>query len=89
MVVAVKVTTPIIRLLHIVDSDEKPYLGYIYIYEVTLRITSAVVETFWFKERLYKPYVNIIDMRWDKHFQTHIHVVAYLLSPTFTYESGF
>lgn len=30
MVVAVKVTTPIIRLLHIVDSDEKPYLGYIY-----------------------------------------------------------
>lgn len=54
-----------------------------------LKIRSAVMETFLFKERLYKPYVDIINMHWDKHFPTHIHAIAYLLSPTFAYEPSF
>lgn len=40
-----------------------------------------------FKTSLYKPYTRIIKQRWDKHLRKKLHAAAYVLNPTFFYDS--
>ncbi|KAL2532982.1 BED-type domain-containing protein [Abeliophyllum distichum] len=82
-----KIVAPLIRLLRIVDADEKPSLGYVY--DGMDRAEKTIKNIFLIKERLYKPYIDIIDERWDKHLRHNIHVAAYFLNPAFIYEEGF
>ncbi|XP_022031229.1 uncharacterized protein LOC110932182 [Helianthus annuus] len=82
--ITVQVTTPILRLLRICDSDEKPSLGYVY--EGILRIRKGIKELFKRKRRNYKRYVDIIDARWDKMLRKSLHAAAYWLNPIFQYE---
>ncbi|KAL2480492.1 hAT dimerization domain-containing protein/transposase-related [Abeliophyllum distichum] len=83
----VKIVAPLIRLLHIVDVDEKPSLGYVY--DGMDREEKTIKNIFLNKERFYKPYIDIIDERWDKHFRHDIHVAVYFLNPAFIYDEGF
>ncbi|XP_021979322.2 uncharacterized protein LOC110875431 [Helianthus annuus] len=82
--ITVQVMTPILRLLRICDSDEKPSLGYVY--EGMLRIRKGIKELFKRKRRNYKRYVDIIDARWDKILRKSLHAAAYWLNPIFQYE---
>ncbi|CAN0904187.1 hypothetical protein LINGRAHAP2_LOCUS22949, partial [Linum grandiflorum] len=63
----VKVATPVINLLRIVDSDERPTLGYMYegMSEVVQRIKLIYNDI----EAMYKPYIDITNKRWNKHFR--------------------
>ncbi|XP_039127035.1 uncharacterized protein LOC120263231 [Dioscorea cayenensis subsp. rotundata] len=63
----VKIAAPIIRLLRVVDADEKPSLGYVY--EGMIRIQKAIMAIFRNKSIMYGPYIKIIDERWDKHLR--------------------
>ncbi|XP_054816852.1 uncharacterized protein LOC129316449 [Prosopis cineraria] len=83
----VKVVSPLIKLLRIVDSDEKPSLPYVY--EGMQRAKKAIKATFNNKRDYYKPYTSIIQARWDKHFKTNLHAAAYLLNPAFLYDENF
>ncbi|XP_021980165.1 uncharacterized protein LOC110876297 [Helianthus annuus] len=76
--------SPILRLLHICDSDEKPSLGYVY--EGMLRIRKGIKELFKRKRHNYKRYVDIIDARWDKMIRKSLHATAYWLNLIFQYE---
>ncbi|GAV76727.1 LOW QUALITY PROTEIN: DUF659 domain-containing protein, partial [Cephalotus follicularis] len=83
--IAIKVAAPIIRLLHIVDSDEKPSLGYVY--EGMFR-TRMVIKNLFNNKKKYKLYTNLLKLRWDRHLRKNLHAVAYFLNPVFMYDSG-
>ncbi|XP_039113715.1 uncharacterized protein LOC120249272 [Dioscorea cayenensis subsp. rotundata] len=82
----VKIAAPIIKLLRVVDADEKPSLGYVY--EGMFRIHKGIMSIFRDKQRLYDPYIKIVDERWDKHFRRNIHAAAYFLNPAFLYDES-
>ncbi|KAH7691790.1 Ribonuclease H-like protein, partial [Dioscorea alata] len=69
--VVVKIASPLVRLLRIVDSDERPSLGYIY--EGIIRARKAIKETFKYVRRLYQPYISILEERWEHQIRQDIH----------------
>ena len=82
--ITVKVMTPLLRLLRLCDSDEKPAMGYVY--EGMHRARKGVKELFKKKKELYKPYTDIIDRRWDRMLRKSIHYAAYWLNPAFQFD---
>ncbi|KAL0410835.1 UNVERIFIED_CONTAM: hypothetical protein Slati_3673200 [Sesamum latifolium] len=82
-----RIGTPLVRLLRICDSDEKPSLGYVY--EGMFRARKAIKDLFRNKKRLYQQYVDIINARWDKMLRKSLHVAAYYLNPAFQYDKEF
>ncbi|XP_039035558.1 uncharacterized protein LOC120172051 [Hibiscus syriacus] len=82
-----KLVAPIIRLLRIVDGDEKPSLGYVY--EGMQRAKNAIKEMFRNRRALYKPYTDIIKARWDKYLKLNLHAAAYFLNHAFFYDEKF
>ncbi|KAL4592745.1 hypothetical protein LXL04_005749 [Taraxacum kok-saghyz] len=80
---ALELMTPLLRLLRLCDTDEKPALGYVY--EGMHRARKGVKELFKKKKELYKPYTNIIDRRWDRMLRKSIHCAAYWLNPNFQF----
>ncbi|CAN1189328.1 hypothetical protein LINPERHAP2_LOCUS39836, partial [Linum perenne] len=83
----VKLTTPIVRLLRIVDSDTKPALGYVH--EGMTRVEKVVKEICGNVEARYMCYTKILDERWDKHLNRDLIVGAYFFNPTFMYSEDF
>ncbi|XP_039122041.1 uncharacterized protein LOC120258657 [Dioscorea cayenensis subsp. rotundata] len=82
--VVVKIASPLVRLLRIVDSDERPSLGYIY--EGMIRANKTIKETFKYVRRLYQPYISILEERWERQMHQDIHAAAFWLNPTFQYD---
>ncbi|KAK8933479.1 hypothetical protein KSP39_PZI015493 [Platanthera zijinensis] len=82
--VMTKVAGPLIRLLRIVDSDEKPSLGYVY--DGMYRARKSIKLIFKNVKRLYKPYTLIIKDRWDRQLRQRFHSAAYFLNPSFQYD---
>ena len=79
--VIVKISSPLIRLLRIVDSDQRPVIGYVY--EGMYRAQLGIKKIFQMRKHLYKPYTLIIKNRWDKHLCKDLHAAAYWLNPAF------
>ncbi|XP_050238483.1 uncharacterized protein LOC126687974 [Mercurialis annua] len=80
----VRIMGPIIRLLRICDTDEKPTLGYVY--EGMYRARLAIKKLFKNRKTLYKPYTSIIKQRWDRMLRLDLHAAAYYLNPAFQYD---
>ncbi|XP_038725531.1 uncharacterized protein LOC120016699 [Tripterygium wilfordii] len=83
--VVVQIVNPIIRLLRIADSDERPAIGYIY--DGINRAEICIQKMFRMKTRLHKPYTDIIRERWDCQLRKNVHAAAYWLNPAFQYDS--
>ena len=81
--IVVKIIGPLIRLLRICDSDEKPAMGYVY--DGIYRARKGIKELFKHRKNLYKPYTSIIKDRWNRTLRTGIHVLAYWLNPAFQF----
>ncbi|KAL8514138.1 hypothetical protein ACS0TY_013314 [Phlomoides rotata] len=79
--IVVKIMEPLMRLLRICDTDEKPSLGYVY--EGLSRVIRGTKEIFKNQESKYKPFVDIINKRWDKMLRKRLHAAAYWLNPAF------
>ncbi|KAF1866008.1 hypothetical protein Lal_00041706 [Lupinus albus] len=82
--IIVNIVAPLIRLLRIVDADERPSLPYVY--DGMCRERKTIKNVFMNKKSLYKPYTRIIKQRWDKQLRTKLHCAAYFLNPTFYYD---
>ena len=82
--IVVKLMAPLVRLLCIVDCDERPSMGYVY--EGMYRTRLGIKKLFNHNKRLYKPYTNIIKQRWDEQLRKSIHSTAYWLNPCFQYD---
>ena len=79
--IIVKLMAPLVRLLRIVDGDERPSMGYVY--EGMYRARLGIKKLFNHNKRLYKPYTNIIKQRWDEQLRKSIHSADYWLNPCF------
>ncbi|CAN0860828.1 hypothetical protein LINGRAHAP2_LOCUS8051 [Linum grandiflorum] len=79
----VKVATPVINLLRIVDSDERPTLGYVY--EGMRKVIQGIKAIYNDIEAMYKPYIDIMNKEWNKHFRGDLHVAAYYFNPALRY----
>jgi len=82
--IIVQIVAPLMRLLRIVDGDDRPSLGYVY--DGMYRARKAIKNIFMNKKSLYKPHTRIIKQRWDKQLRQKIHAAAYVLNPAFRYD---
>nr|XP_023870395.1 uncharacterized protein LOC111982996 [Quercus suber] len=82
--VLVKISSPLICLSQMVDSDQKSAIGYVY--EGMHRAQLGIKKIFRMKKYLYKPYTSILKNRWDKHLGKDLHAAAYWLNPAFQYD---
>lgn len=83
--IIVEIVKPLIKLLRIVDSDDRPSLGYIY--EGMRRVRGAIKATFMHNKNLYSPYTKILKKRWENQLRKEIHAAAYFLNPAFLYDT--
>ena len=65
--IIVKLMAPLVRLLHIVDGDERPFM--VYVYEGMYRACLNIKKLFNHNKILYKPYTNIIKQLWDEQLR--------------------
>nr|XP_043633301.1 uncharacterized protein LOC122604472 [Erigeron canadensis] len=79
-----KIMTPVLRLLRICDSNEKPSLGFVY--EGMDRVIKDIKEVFENKEDLYMRYTTIINSRWDNMLRKSLHSAAYWLNSMFQFD---
>ena len=63
VVVAHKVSGPLVKVLRLVDTEKKPPMGYIY--EAMDRAKECIASSFDHKEEKYNEIFEIIDKRWD------------------------
>ncbi|XP_019431511.1 PREDICTED: uncharacterized protein LOC109338678 [Lupinus angustifolius] len=82
--IIVNIVAPLIRLLRIVDVDDRPSLPYVY--DGMRRERKTIKNVFMNKKYLYKPYTRIIKQMWDKQLRTKLHCAAYFLNPIFYYD---
>ncbi|XP_025702569.1 uncharacterized protein [Arachis hypogaea] len=86
-VTTVKIVGPLIKLLRLVDADEKPSLGIMY--EGIKRAKNSIKIMFRNRKAAYTPYTSILKMRWYKHLKRDLHAAAYFLNPDIFYSEGF
>ncbi|RVW46411.1 hypothetical protein CK203_081776 [Vitis vinifera] len=82
--IVVNLMSPLMRVLRIVDCDERSSMGYVY--EGMYRVRLGIKKLFNYNERLYKPYTEIIKQCWDQQLKKSIHSAAYWLNPCFQYD---
>ncbi|XP_040956139.1 uncharacterized protein [Gossypium hirsutum] len=74
----IKVYEPLVRVLRLVDSDEKPTMGFIY--EAIDRAKRAIQQNC----RYFTEYEKIIDNRWN-FMHSDLHSAGYFLNPQFQF----
>ncbi|XP_022865630.1 uncharacterized protein LOC111385473 [Olea europaea var. sylvestris] len=67
----VQLTEPLVRVLRIVDSDEKPSMGYLY--EAIHVAKSEMERRFQRMKNRVAPYLQIIQNRWDSQLRKNLH----------------
>ena len=83
IVFCLKVSGPLVRVLHLVDGEKKAPMGYIY--EAMNRAKDIIVRSFNGNEEQYKEIFNIIDKRWEIQLHWPLHATGYFLNLEFFY----
>ncbi|XP_020521171.1 uncharacterized protein LOC18431604 [Amborella trichopoda] len=83
----IRYTEPLLRVLRMVDSEQRPAMGYIY--EAMLRVKDAIRIAFKSKKSDYMPIWDIVDSQWDRQLQRPLHAAGYVLNPACFFSPGF
>ncbi|XP_075665771.1 uncharacterized protein LOC142635513 [Castanea sativa] len=83
----VKVSEPLVRVLRLVDGDEKPAIGYLY--EAMDKAKEEIKRRLKNKVSLYGHYIRIIDARWDKQLHSPLHAAGCFLNPAIYFRPSF
>ncbi|GJN12014.1 hypothetical protein PR202_ga30257 [Eleusine coracana subsp. coracana] len=83
----VMVTEPLVRVLRLVDGDEKPCMGYLY--EAMDKAKENIKKRLRNKPSLYGPYIRVIDARWDKQLHSPLHAAGCFLNPGIYFNPSF
>ncbi|XP_057734101.1 uncharacterized protein LOC130949377 [Arachis stenosperma] len=87
IVICLKATTPLITVLRLVDSDEKPATGFIF---KGMRKAKETIKTnFSCVKKSYELIWEIIDGRWESQLHRPLHATTYYLNPYYQYEPNF
>ncbi|XP_061341822.1 uncharacterized protein LOC133288137 [Gastrolobium bilobum] len=75
----VKLTEPLVRVLRIVDSEDKPAMGFLY--QAIIKAREEMVRRFQRNKKKVEPYLKILDTRWDSQLRKNLHAAGYWLNP--------
>ncbi|KAK9122934.1 hypothetical protein Sjap_012536 [Stephania japonica] len=86
-----KITKPLLTVLHVIDSEERPPMGYIYeAMEKAKKCMAVGLSNKEFKYLPYlNPYLNVIDHIWEEELHSPLHAAAFYLNPSIFYNSSF
>jgi hypothetical protein len=76
----VKITEPLVRVLRIVDSEDKPAMGCLY--QAMYKAREEIEKRFKRNKQKVEPYLNIINNRWDSQLRKNLHAAGYWLNPS-------
>ena len=82
----VKISEPLVRVLCLVDGEEKPSMGYLYetmdkVKDIKARLKNKIPS--------YIPFTSVIDARWDKQLHSPLHVAGCYLNPGIFFRPSF
>ncbi|XP_042454226.1 uncharacterized protein LOC122038507 [Zingiber officinale] len=83
----IKVTKPLVRVLRLVDSEEKPAMGYLF--EAMEKAKETIKVRLRNKITQYGPYIRVIDARWDKQLHSPLHAAGCFLNPAIYFSPSF
>ncbi|KAF1864191.1 hypothetical protein Lal_00048756 [Lupinus albus] len=75
----VKITELLVRVLRIVDSEDKPAMGFLY--QAFFKARHEMERRFQRNKTKIKPYLEIMDSRWDLQLKRNLHAAGYWLNP--------
>lgn len=84
---SVKVTKPLLSVLHLLDCEDKPFIGFMY--NAMEKAKKSIILAFNNKESKYLPYLSIINDIWKEEFHSPLHAAAYYLNPSIFYKPSF
>ena len=84
VVFCLKVSSPLIRVLRLVDGEKRPP-GYIYV--AMKKAKEIIVKIFNGNEEKYSEIMEIIDRRWEVQLHRPLHSVGYFLNLQFYYDT--
>ncbi|KAJ7001866.1 hypothetical protein NC653_012061 [Populus alba x Populus x berolinensis] len=84
----VKVSEPLVQVLRLANSEEKPAMGYLY---EAMDKEKEAIKTRLKKNRVsqYGPYIRVIDARWDKQLHNPLHAAGCFLNPGIYFRPSF
>ncbi|GAB2299395.1 hypothetical protein Dimus_038560 [Dionaea muscipula] len=85
--ICLKGAIPLVKVLRMVDSDEKPAMGFIY--NAMEEARKEIKSNFNNVQKSYEPILKIIDERWEFQLHRPLHAAAYFLNPHFHYSPDF
>ncbi|GAU16471.1 hypothetical protein TSUD_167030 [Trifolium subterraneum] len=71
---------PLVRVLRIVDSEDKPAMGYLY--RAIYKAREEIEKRFKRNKLKVEPYLKILDNRWDAQLRKNLHAAGYWLNPS-------
>ena len=83
--IIVQLTEPLVRVLRLVDSDDRPSMGYLYM--AMHKAREELLKRFQRKRKRVDVYLKIIDSRWDRQLHKNLHAAGYWLNPSNQYKS--
>ncbi|XP_059658690.1 uncharacterized protein LOC132305021 [Cornus florida] len=86
IVFSLKVSSPLILVLRLVDGERKPPMGYIYAAMDTAK--KAIAKSFGEVKDKYKEIFEITDKRWNVQLHRPLHTAGYYLNPEFFYSNS-
>ena len=79
-----QLSEPIVRVLRIVDSDERPAMSYLFAAFHASR--DEIVKRFERKKKEFvRSFLEYIDAWWDKHFDKNLHAAGFWFNPNNQY----
>ncbi|XP_028219434.1 uncharacterized protein LOC114401185 [Glycine soja] len=85
VVYTLKVMTPLVKVLCLVDGEKKPAMGYIY--ETMDKAKETIIKSFNNNESKYKDVFAIIDKRWNCQLHRPLHAAVHFLNLEFFYDN--
>nr|XP_025670108.1 uncharacterized protein LOC112769867 [Arachis hypogaea] len=82
----VKLTEPLVRVLRIVDSEDKAAMGFLY--QAFNMAREEMVKRFRRRKKIVEPYLKILDTRWDSQLKKNFHAAGYWLNPAFRFNAA-
>ncbi|KAF1894696.1 hypothetical protein Lal_00020988, partial [Lupinus albus] len=76
-----KIIEPLVHVLHIVDSEDKSAMGFLY--QAFFKVRHEMERRFQRNKTKIKHYLEIMDSRWDLQLKRNLYVVGYWLNPQY------
>ncbi|KAJ7952057.1 putative HAT transposon superfamily protein [Quillaja saponaria] len=82
-----KATIPLLRVLYLINGNNKGTVGYIY--ETMDQVKETIKKEFKNKKSQYMPFWEVIDEIWDSFLHSPLHAAGYYFNPSLFYSSDF